>query len=78
MDESIGWQYPDSELEKLKDPAVKAFFLVNPSNPPSISISDETLKKIAALVENERKDLIILTDDVYSSFVNSFTSLATS
>lgn len=77
MDESMGWQYPDSELEKLKDPAVKAFFLVNPSNPPSISISDETLKKIAALVEKERKDLIILTDDVYSSFVNSFTSLAT-
>ncbi len=76
MDESIGWQYPDSELEKLKDPSIKAFFLVNPSNPPSISISEQTLQKIADLVKNERKDLIILTDDVYSSFVNGFKSLA--
>ncbi|HEX9343259.1 MAG TPA: bifunctional aspartate transaminase/aspartate 4-decarboxylase, partial [Actinomycetota bacterium] len=30
------WQYPDSELDKLADPSVKALFLVNPSNPPSV------------------------------------------
>ena len=27
------WQYADDQLEKLLDPAIKAFFLVNPSNP---------------------------------------------
>lgn len=30
------WQYPDSELEKLRDPSIKLLCLVNPSNPPSV------------------------------------------
>ena len=77
MDEKNGWQYPDSELDKLNDPAIKAFFLVNPSNPPSISMSAKSMDKIAELVNTTRKDLIILTDDVYSSFVNGFKSLVT-
>jgi len=34
------------------------------------------LKKIADLVETKRKDLIILTDDVYATFVKGFRSLA--
>ncbi len=33
-DGSGGWQYPEAELAKLSDPPVKAFFVVNPSNPP--------------------------------------------
>ena len=37
------WQYSNEELDKLRDPKVKAFFLVNPSNPPSVRISDESL-----------------------------------
>ena len=76
MDENNNWQYSDTELAKLADPAVKAFFLVNPSNPPSVSIAEESLEKIAELVRTKRKDLIILTDDVYATFVNGFTSLA--
>jgi len=76
MDEDNNWQYPDSELEKLADPSVKAFFLVNPSNPPSVSIAGESLDKLAKLVKTRRKDLIILTDDVYGTFVNGFKSLA--
>ena len=76
QDEKNNWQYRDSELEKLADPAVKAFFLVNPSNPSSVSIAEETLEKLAALVRTRRKDLIILTDDVYGTFVNGFKSLA--
>ncbi|MFA0407877.1 bifunctional aspartate transaminase/aspartate 4-decarboxylase, partial [Vibrio splendidus] len=69
------WQIPDSELEKLNDPNVKAFFLVNPSNPASVRLSDETLYKIAE-VANRRPDLILLTDDVYGTFADNFTSLA--
>ena len=76
MDENNNWQYPDSELEKLSDPSVKAFFIVNPSNPPSTSVAKESLEKIAELVQTRRKDLIILTDDVYGTFVNGFKSLA--
>lgn len=75
QDENNNWQYPDSELEKLADPTVKAFFLVNPSNPSSVSIAEETLEKLAELVRTRRQDLIILTDDVYGTFVNGFKSL---
>lgn len=32
-DPDNGWQYSDAELDKLRDPAVKIFFCVNPSNP---------------------------------------------
>ena len=70
-----GDQIPDSELEKLLDPDVKAFFLVNPSNPPSVKCSDEVLEKISEIVKTRRKDLIILTDDVYATFVDDFVSL---
>ncbi|MFH1407116.1 MAG: bifunctional aspartate transaminase/aspartate 4-decarboxylase, partial [Candidatus Omnitrophota bacterium] len=76
QDENSDWQYPDSEIDKLADPKVKAFFLVNPSNPSSVAINQNTLDKIASLVRTKRKDLIILTDDVYGTFVNGFKSLA--
>ncbi len=74
-DEFNSWQIPDSEIEKLKDPKIKAFFLVNPSNPPSVKLNDATLNKIAKIAK-ERKDLILLTDDVYGTFTDGFTSLA--
>ncbi len=76
QDENGDWQYPDSELEKLKDPSIKALFTVNPSNPTSVSMSHESLKTLASLVQNERKDLFVITDDVYGTFVNGFKSIA--
>ncbi len=75
QNEDDNWQYPDKELDKLSDPAIKAFFLVNPSNPASVSMAGRSLKKLAELVRTTRKDLIILTDDVYGTFVNGFRSL---
>jgi aspartate 4-decarboxylase len=75
QDEENEWQYPDAELERLADPAIKAFFLVNPSNPTSVRMSGQSLDKIAELVKTRRRDLIILTDDVYGTFVNGFRSL---
>ncbi|HEY2473857.1 MAG TPA: aspartate 4-decarboxylase [Candidatus Cybelea sp.] len=69
------WQYPDSEIDKLLDPAIKAFFVVNPSNPPSYAIQRSTLERIAKIVNEKRKDLIIITDDVYGTFVDGFESL---
>jgi aspartate 4-decarboxylase len=68
------WQYSKAELDKLRDPKVKAFFLVNPSNPPSVKISDASLEQIADIVK-ERPDLILLTDDVYGTFADDFVSL---
>ena len=69
------WQYPDSELEKLRDPSIKLLCLVNPSNPPSVALDDASRAKLVSLVKNERPDLIIISDDVYGTFVPHYRSL---
>ena len=74
-DPKNGWQYSDEELDKLKDPAIKIFFCINPSNPPSVKLDDRSLDRIADIVKNHRQDLIILTDDVYGTFADDFRSL---
>ncbi|HLK92516.1 MAG TPA: aspartate 4-decarboxylase [Polyangia bacterium] len=70
------WQYPDAELAKLEDPSVKAFFLVNPSNPASVAIRQSSIDRLVTLVRTRRPDLLLLTDDVYGTFVDGFRSLA--
>jgi aspartate 4-decarboxylase len=74
-DEINQWQYPDSEIDKLKDPSIKAFFVVNPGNPQSKAIKQETLDRISDIVQNHNPDLIIISDDVYATFVDNFQSL---
>jgi aspartate 4-decarboxylase len=69
------FQFTDSELKKLEDPKVKAFFVVNPGNPTGVALSKETIGKIANLVKTKRPDLMLLTDDVYGTFVPGFRSL---
>ncbi len=69
------WQYPDEELEKLKDPNVKLLCLVNPSNPPSYALSEASRKKLVEIVEQSNPNLIIITDDVYGTFVDDFRSV---
>ena len=69
------FQYTDEELKKLEDPKVKAFFTVNPGNPSGIAIDKDTIAKIAKLVKTKRPDLMLLTDDVYGTFVHDFRSL---
>jgi aspartate 4-decarboxylase len=69
------WQYPDNEIDKLADPSIKAFFLVNPSNPPSTAVRQETINRIVEIVKTRNPNLIIITDDVYGTFVEGFRSL---
>src|SRR5882757_4297540 len=69
------FQFTDTELKKLEDPSVKAFFLVNPGNPTGVALSKEVIGKIATLVKTKRSDLMLLTDDVYGTFVHDFRSL---
>ncbi|WP_297420962.1 aspartate 4-decarboxylase [Clostridium sp.] len=69
------WQYPDSELSKLKDCSIKALFVVNPSNPPSVAIKPESVEVLVNIVENYNRNLMIISDDVYSTFVDNFRSL---
>ncbi len=70
-----GFQFTDIELNKLLDPGIKAFFLVNPGNPTSVAISPEVRSKIANLVRTRRPDLMLITDDVYATFIDDFRSL---
>jgi aspartate 4-decarboxylase len=69
------FQFTDEELKKLEDPKIKAFFVVNPGNPSGMAIDRATIGKIANLVKTKRQDLMLLTDDVYGTFVNDFRSL---
>jgi aspartate 4-decarboxylase len=69
------FQFTDSELKKLEDPKIKAFFVVNPGNPTGVALSKETISKLANLVKSKRPDLMLLTDDVYGTFVPEFRSL---
>src|SRR5438046_2143487 len=69
------FQFTDTEINKLEDPAIKAFFVVNPGNPTGMALSKETILKIATLVKTKRQDLMLLTDDVYGTFVPEFRSL---
>ena len=69
------FQYTDEEIKKLEDPKIKAFFIVNPGNPTGMGMSRETIAKIVKLVKTKRPDLMLLTDDVYGTFVDDFRSL---
>ncbi len=74
-DPDSGYQIPDEELDKLRDPEIKAFFMVNPGNPTSVKINEHSLSKIKEIIEKERQDLIIVTDDVYATFADDYRSI---
>ena len=74
-DGTHSWQYADEEIDKLADKRIKAFFFVNPSNPPSYALRASSMKRLVNLVKTKRPDLIIITDDVYGTFVPGFRSL---
>ncbi|MBD5323197.1 MAG: bifunctional aspartate transaminase/aspartate 4-decarboxylase [Bacteroides sp.] len=69
------WQYPKEEIDKLRDPSVKAVCITNPSNPPSVCLSREVLDMLVDVVRKDNPQLMIITDDVYGTFVEGFRSL---
>ena len=75
QDEAHGWRYPAAQIDKLRDPRVKALLAVNPANPTAVAMDAETIARVGAVVR-ARPDLIVITDDVYASFVAGFRSLA--
>lgn len=74
-DEDNNWQFSQQELNKLLDKKIKLLCLVNPSNPPSVKLSRDSLNYLDEIVTSKRKDLMIVTDDVYATFSNNFTSV---
>ena len=69
------WRYPQEELAKLADPNVKMAFVVNPSNPPSVALGPAEMKQIVGIVRRKNPGLMLVTDDVYGTFVPNFRSL---
>lgn len=69
------FQYTGEDLAALEDPKVKALFLVNPGNPSAVAVSGETIARLVEIVRTKRPDLMVLTDDVYGTFVKGFRSL---
>ncbi len=69
------YQCSDDELNKLCDPDIKALFVVNPSNPQSMAIAPRVTNKLVDIVKNHNPNLMIISDDVYGTFVEGFESL---
>ncbi|MBR5277424.1 MAG: bifunctional aspartate transaminase/aspartate 4-decarboxylase [Bacteroidaceae bacterium] len=69
------WQYSEKAINKLRDPSYKALFVVNPSNPPSYMMDDKSVNLLVDIVERWNPNLMIITDDVYGTFVPGFQSL---
>ncbi|MFT5874079.1 MAG: aspartate 4-decarboxylase [Clostridium sp.] len=69
------WQYSSKEIEKIRDSSIKALFIVNPSNPASVAMKPENVKQLKNIVDNDNPDLMIISDDVYSTFVDDFRSI---
>lgn len=69
------WQYPQEELDKLKDKNIKVLFVVNPNNPASIALSRDCKDNLITVVKEHNPELMIITDDVYCTFVDNFNSL---
>lgn len=70
--EDMDWQVPDSEVAKLKDPQVKALYMVNPTNPTSVSLNKDTVQRMAATIKKYNPNMVIISDTVYASFVDKF------
>ena len=75
IDGQTSMQYTKEALEVLKDKTIKAVFIVNPNNPLSIAMSDSCKQDFIKIVKEDRQDLMIITDDVYSTFVPDFCSI---
>ncbi|MFD1670715.1 aspartate 4-decarboxylase [Agrilactobacillus yilanensis] len=75
QNDQTSYLYPETEIDKLKDPTIKAAFIVNPSNPTANAMSAENIAQIQKLVQTKRPTLMLLTDDVYGTFVPKFQSL---
>ncbi len=69
------FQFTDEDFEALADPKVKALFLVNPGNPSAAAMDPDAIRRLVDFVNTRRPDLMILTDDVYGTFVPGFQSI---
>lgn len=59
------------QIQQLHNPEIKAFFLINPSNPGCRPLNADILQALETVIA-QRPDLIIITDDVYATFSDAY------
>lgn len=69
------YQYSEEEIDKLKDQDIKVLFIVNPNNPVSVAMSSECKDYLIHTIKAHHPKLMVVTDDVYGTFVEDFSSL---
>ncbi len=74
-DGSHRWQYPDAEIDRLADRRIKLLVVVNPSNPPSVVMHPRSVARLARVVRTRNPKLLVISDDVYATFVPGYRSL---
>lgn len=65
-------RFAEHALERLADPSIKAFFVINPGNPDSRAIGHEQMRELHDLVVKQRPDLLIIADTAYAAFLPEF------
>jgi aspartate 4-decarboxylase len=75
--EKNNWHVDQDQIRKvLKDPQVKALYLINPANPGAVALSRQTVETVAEMVKKHNPNLIVINDTVYANFVEEFHTLA--
>jgi len=78
-DSENGWHVDQEALKKtLKDPNIKALYLINPANPGAVTLSEETVNNVVDIVKNDNPNLMVINDTVYANFTKEFRTLSTS
>ncbi|GAA1834363.1 aspartate 4-decarboxylase [Pseudonocardia ailaonensis] len=69
------YRFEEGALQVLRDPAIKAFVVINPGNPDTRAMRPERMSELAELVAQHRPELIVVADTVYATFVDGFRGL---
>ncbi len=73
-DPEQGWKIPLQNLDVLKNTKIKALFLVNPTNPSAVSMTEAHVARVGEIVRKDNPNLLIIADSVYAPFVTAYHS----
>lgn len=73
-DQQSYYEYSADELKQLEDPAIKAVLIVNPNNPTANTLTTTNIQQLTHILK-VHPTLMILSDDVYGTFIPDFKSL---
>ncbi|MGV1080794.1 MAG: aminotransferase class I/II-fold pyridoxal phosphate-dependent enzyme [Candidatus Nanopelagicales bacterium] len=69
---NTAYRFDEGFLDRLLDPSIKVFFVINPGNPDTRAIRPEKLLQLRDFVLEKRPDLLVVADTAYATFVDGF------